>query len=101
MTRSVKIRARRLQDASKTPQDAPGRPNLVPKTAQEPPKRRPRPSRAAQERPKTHPGSGRQGPRSQMTTKSGPRAAQKLPDPLQLSILDNFGNDLPRIWDPV
>ena len=78
MSRNVKNRARRLQNASKRPQDAPTwcprRPKSRPRGAQDA-------SRTAQELPKRHSGSGPQGARSQMTPKSGPRAAQKLPRP--------------------
>ena len=67
-----------LQDAPRTPQDTPTwcprRPKSRPRGAQDA-------SRTAQELPKRHSGSGSQGARSQMTPKSGPRAAQKLPRP--------------------
>ena len=69
----VKIRPKRLQVASKTPQDAltwcPRRPKSRPTGAQDA-------SRTAQEQPERHSGSGPKVPWSQEPPKRRPRAAQ-------------------------
>ena len=91
MTRSVKHR-------TKTPpgclQEAPRRPNLVPKTAQKPPK-------TPQEPPKSCPRGGKEAAQRWLGARRRPRVAQEpsksRPDPLQTSILDHFGNDLIKI----
>ena len=97
---SVKIRARRLQDASKTPQDAPTwcprRPKSHPKGTQDA-------SRTGQELPKRRPGGCPEVPWSQGPPKSRPRAAQETPKsrpaPLRTSILDHFGDDFKSFDD--
>ena len=79
----VKFSPRRLQDAFKTPQDAPAwcprRPKYRPRGAQDA-------SRTAKELPKKRPGTGQDAPWSQGMPKS-------RPDSLQTSILDHFGDD--------
>ena len=74
----IKIRPRRLRDASKRPQNAP---SWCPRRPKSRPRGAPDASRTTQELPKKHPGGGPEPLWSQMTPKSSPRAAQKLPRP--------------------
>ena len=90
MTRSVKNPARRLQNASKRPRDAPTwcprRPKSRPRGAQDA-------SRTAEKLPKRRQGSGTEVPWSQEMPKRPPEPPKSCPDPLQTLILHHFGTD--------
>ena len=89
----IKIRPRRLQDASKRPQDAP---SWCPRRPKSRPRRLKKHPRAAQEASRRRPTGSLEPDDAQEQPQSRPIAAQT---PLQTSILDHFGNDLNEIMD--
>ena len=85
------------QTPPKCLQEAPGRPNLVPKTAQEPPKRRPRRlknrPRAAQEALRKRPTGGSEPDDTQERPQSRPKAPQTPSRPRFWTIWQRFSQD--------